>query len=267
MKTIKPILLALITAVVLSGCSTTYYYQYYTVGAEKANLSPSGNYEFTFDGVKFFYDFWGEYGNVMFVAYNSNEYDITIDLTQSSFIKNDIAEDYYKERHYIVGTNKGTSISNNETNTIAIASKNPVSIHSGNLSAYNLEADYGAALLASANTETMNINEFKGIIEAEQQKVIIPAKSAKVFCTFLINKTRYIHSDLYARSTYEPIRFTKGNTPVRFRNRICIIQNGESKICDMSFFVNGIANITFQAEPKPKAFYITYDKNYDARTR
>jgi len=82
---------------VLTSCSTSSYYQVYKSTAEKGVLS-GNNILFEDDNCRVLYNLWGEGGNIRFYIYNKTEMDLTLDLTKSFFVLNDISHEYFQNR-------------------------------------------------------------------------------------------------------------------------------------------------------------------------
>ena len=77
----------------LQSCATTYY-QVYDVETEGLQSSKE-KIVYNDDNCEIIYDLWCEQGTLNFLFKNNSETDIHIDLSQSFFIRNGIAYDYY----------------------------------------------------------------------------------------------------------------------------------------------------------------------------
>ena len=106
----------------------------------------------TQDGLEFTYNFWGESGNVRFIIYNSNDYDVTVDMTKSSFIRNNIAEDYYQ--HKQVETRIATGVYHTSKNGVAVSVNKQAS--AGTLVNY-LGRTYDVALSVGASVSANSV--------------------------------------------------------------------------------------------------------------
>ena len=228
----------------LTSCYTTYY-QVYKVAPENARLTQNGSPIFvTDDGLEFTYNLWGEAGNLRFIVHNTNDYDIIVDLTRSSFIRNNIAEDYYQGKQI---ENRVATAAYNSSEYVVSSS---ISVLVGSRDAHNyLGKSYDIALAISSiqnNTNYVQGNSTRqsAILYNEPKIIRIPANSAKVVYSFDINSQRIVDSKLSAELDYNPIMFTKETSPLIMRNRICAYKEGEEPLYhDMSFYISSIENV------------------------
>lgn len=258
--------LLLCAVMALSSCSETFY-QVFSIEAENLVYTDNGSPVYACDGLEFTYNFWGENGNVRFIVYNSNDYDVIVDLTRSSFIRNNIAEDYYQGRQYETRIATGVY----KSSKYGVSANVSKQTASGGLvnylgKTYDVALSVGASV--GANTEigtTVKKEWHTAIVQSEPQEVRIPAKSAKAFCTFNINNVRITSDRLKAGVTYDPIIFSKNDSPLEFRNRICIYRENESpNYYDMIFYINEICNVMSVAGViKPTRFYIPYSSKFE----
>ena len=253
----------LLLAVLMTACATPMYYQVYSVVPEDAQLSSNGSPVYKTDnGLEFTYNFWGESGNLRFIVYNSNNYDIIIDLTRSSFIRNNIAEDYYTgkeiEQRYATGV----------YNTAKFGVSTNVG---GQMGASTLDNYFGktydvALAISSSRTKS---KEFGTTIKREWQTAVvykepetirIPAKSAKALCSFNINNCRIISPLLKAGDTYNPIKFNKELSPLVMNNRICSYTEGSTPVFhDMTFYIDKVGNVKdISTLDSPTLFFVSY---------
>ena len=90
-------------AILTSSCvSNSYYYQVYKVSSEDKRISQDNSKYIVYedDNCKLLYNLWGNGGNVGFMFYNKTNDIIFIDLSESFFVKNRSAYDYYRNRVY-----------------------------------------------------------------------------------------------------------------------------------------------------------------------
>ena len=123
----KNILIALLSSIILTSCSTSYYYQICEV---ESNLTTDNNgaYLYTDSICDITYDFWSEGGEIKFFVYNTTDDILYIDLSKSFIIRNGLANDYFLGRTtsrtagvYTMQGNKSVSVE--EQNTTAIPPK------------------------------------------------------------------------------------------------------------------------------------------------
>lgn len=264
----KKITLLALVMCFLTSCATTYY-QVFSIKPENSSQTSNGSPIYTQDGLEFTYNFWGEYGNVRFIIYNSNDYDVIVDMTKSSFIRNNIAEDYYQGKQYETRVATGVYRSSKDGVSVNVnkqAAAGTLVNYMGRT--YDVALSVGASVGANSEVGTTVKREWHtAVVTTEPEIVRIPAKSAKAFCSFNINDTRVSSSRLWASDYYNPIKFTKDTTPMEFRNRICIYQeNGEPTYYDMNFYINEIGNVKgLYGMTKPTHFYISYSSTLEQK--
>lgn len=264
-------IIPLLLAMVHSSCTPSIYYQVFSITPENATMTDNGSPTYNRDGLEFTYNFWGENGVVNFIIYNSNDYDIIIDLTRSSFIRNNIAEDYYQGKQ--IETRIATGVYNSSKYGVYETTKNEFPI--SKLSNYmGLTYDATLALNSYANTSTILFGHSSkkewqtAIIYKEPEQVRIPAKSAKAFGAFNVNNILLTGRDLRAETNYRPKKFNKLNTPLQMRNRICVYKEGgeDPTFYEMDFYVSGIGNV-FDIQRSsiitPTQFYIPYSSELE----
>jgi hypothetical protein len=103
MKSISTILFSIVLFLMFQSCTTistvsTYYQVYSVSGSELTQERNSLIHEN--EDCKVIYDFWGKGGNPGFRIFNKTDRNIYINLSNSFFINNDIAFDYYKHREF-----------------------------------------------------------------------------------------------------------------------------------------------------------------------
>lgn len=265
----KKVALFALFVLLFTSCATTYY-QVFSVMPDKSQTTPNGSPVYSQDGLEFTYNFWGEGGKVRFIVYNSNDYDVIVDLTKSSFIRNNIAEDYYQDRQYETRVATGVYRTSKQGASITVekgASAGTLVNYFGKT--YDVALAVGAASSASVEVGSTVKKEWEtAVVTSEPKEVRIPAKSAKAFCTFNVNTIRIVSSELYAGMFYHPLKFTKDNSPMEFRNRICVSHdNGEESYYDMCFYIDSIGNIQdIQDQESPTKFYVSYSSKLEGET-
>lgn len=258
----KKLVFIALTMFVISSCAKTYY-QIFSIKPENSVYTSNGSPVYVQDGLEFTYNFWGEYGNVRFVVYNSNDFDVVVDMTKSSFIRNSIAEDYYQGKEYETRVATGVYKSSKEGVAVSVNKQvmgKPLVNYLGGT--YDVALSVGASVGANSEVGTTVKKQWEtAMTYKEPESVRIPAKSAKAFYTFNINEMRVSSVRLWASDYYNPIKFTKDSTPLQFRNRICVkSSNGEDKYYDMNFYISEIGNLKslYGDMIKPTSFYIPY---------
>lgn len=247
----KLILAACAASLMLSSCSKTFYQVYNTEAPGMVEQGSSLVYEN--DDCKLMYNLWGENGSVGFVMQNKTNEDIFLFLSQTFFIKNGEAFDYFKNREY----------SNTETTGVA-------SSVSASESIYGLANIWGMWYNASktANVETVENKGYSLTVTTKESPVVcIPAKSSKFIKEYRISD-RLIKScnqnQAYPNKKSDPVYFTKEDTPLSFKNRISYSFNkdGENlKQVENEFWVSEVINYT-EKEALEKKEYKECEKDY-----
>lgn len=262
----KRLFIGCLVSLFLFSCASSYRscYQVFSVVPENAQLTGNGSPVFvTNDGLEFTYNFWGPYGKMRFIAYNSNNYDVVVDMTRSSFIRNTIAEDYYQgkqvEERVITGMSTSSSTGTSVGNQASVSRWNNYIGHS-----FDEVLSVGASESHTKQKGSLFKKEWEtAIIYTEPKEVRIPAHSAKVFYTFDISN--YMVSELgdIPNQVYSPMVYTKQNTPMIMRNRICVCrENGEPVYHNMNFYIGKVGNVeSIDLLVSPINFYIPYLTN------
>lgn len=213
MKKNVVILLALF---LLSSCKSTFY-QVYTVQNEGL-VQEDNSLVYENEDCRVNYNLWGEHGNLGFAIYNKTEKDMFVVLSQSFFIKNGIANDYYKNREY------------KESNSLRLSSGLTYGIIQG------------SGYIGNFNNIT------SGVTYHERPIVCIPPHSLKMLSEYSI-VSRPIrncsNSQEFPRKVSIPIQFTKEDSPVNFINRISYSfdKNGANPYyVDNQFWISEITN-------------------------
>lgn len=263
----KRLFFTLALALLALSC-TPICYQLLSVKPIDAKISSNGSPIYSFDGLEFTYNLTGEHGKLRFIIYNSNDYDVLVDMTRSAFIRNNIAEDYYKGRQIETRVATGVYRASKYGVSERVGSRASIGTLTNYLGrSYDVALAIGAISEASYETGTMVKREWQtAIVETEQEIVRIPAHSAKAFYSFDINSMRVVAPGLQEHpSEYNstPISFTEYASPLVFNNRICAHKEGENPVYyDMFFYVSSIVNVDdLNGNIDPTTFYISYTPN------
>lgn len=183
----KSILFAVLTAIILESCITSYYQVYKVIPAENIK-SNENQLVYEDENCKVYYDLWAENGNIGFRLYNKTEQNIYLNLAESFFILNGIAYDYYPTRYDVKSAVTGKIVTD----------ASMISDGSLNLAGYSVS--------------------YK-----ENKIVCIPWMTSKIITEYSINKALFRDCDLFKYPTKKQIKakyFTKSNSPIVFSNRL-----------------------------------------------
>ncbi len=116
--------LIMMSVALLTSCSTTFY-QVYTTETSESISKNKNSLIFEDDNCIITYNLWKHGGDVGFTFYNKTEEMIFLNLEESFFIRNGIANDYYKDRIFESSIHSAIAVS---SNTVSHFEKNIVSI-------------------------------------------------------------------------------------------------------------------------------------------
>lgn len=264
---------------VLSSCSTSKYFQVYKTESNLKNEAGYLTYEN--NDCKVLYNLWQRNGNPGFIIQNKSDQSIYIVMPKTFYIKNGIANDYYKNREYSEGQITHTALSY----SISGASYFGGASISSYANTYN---DYLALSTKQKAGKMIVSGSSTGVSAKESCIVCIPPGSSKVFSEYVINTD--VINDCQAETIYPKFQsktttFTKEESPIVFRNRIAysFSDDGKSPLwIDNEFWVSEVVNMSdksalekhkerkcgsksktdvyFFKVAEPNKFYIDYDK-------
>ncbi len=225
-----------------TSCVAPSYYQVYSTKSE--NLKKSGNaLQFENEYCLITYNLWGNGGNVGFTIYNKTEKNLIVNLEDSYFIMNDLANNYYKNRIYSYSSNSGTSNSNFSTNSTSILLNSLQSSSSNTASRTNASSTTNSNSIGTLSSRGYSISY------NEEKTVCIPSKTAKYISEYSITNLLYRDCELVRypinKSDIKTLNFSKETSPFRFSNIITLKvedSNTYQKI-ENDFFVSEIANL------------------------
>jgi hypothetical protein len=233
----------------LTSCNvTSNYYQIYKTNTSENIVKKGDLLVFEDENCSVTYNLWNEGGNVGFNIYNKSNKNLYLNLEESFFVFNGIANNYYKNRVFSNSVNSGATYS-----TGVLASKSVTGYNFLNLLQTNKVA-------VSSNTGIVNSSGYS-VSYNEEKIVSIPPKTSKYIVEYSINNSLYRDCDLYKYPTKKQINtksFTKSDSPFVFSNKISYYLDTPDKLIkfDNSFFVSEIANY-----PESEAFYSKKDEN------
>lgn len=262
---------------VLSSCSTSKYFQVYKTESNLKNENGYLTYENS--DCKVLYNLWQRNGNPGFIIKNKLDQSIYIVMPKTFYIKNGIANDYYKNREYSIGSTTQSALSYSASGVSCFGGASISSY----ASTYN---DYIAMRTKRKAEKVVSFGNNFGVSIKESCIVCIPPGASKVFSEYVINTS--ILNDCQAETMYPKLQskattFTKEESPIVFINRIVysLSDNGEHpRWIDNEFWVSEVVNMSDKSalekhkEKKcgsksnvyffkiaaPNKFYIDYEK-------
>lgn len=234
----------------LSGCSTSTFYQLYKTDSNDVQNLVEGMV-FENEDVKVVYNFWDDTGNSSFLLFNKTESDIFVDLKKSHLILNGIASTYFQNRTFSESTSSSFSLGGSTTTNYYKG------ISTALLSGYYFDG-YGSSnaiantvsSLSSLTTRSKSaVAKGQAVTTVEQDVVCIPAQAAKAFTGFSLNNSLFRDCSLLRFPSKRQIatkRFNQNNTPLTIKNIISYGSDenpGDSfKTIESNFWVTEIAN-------------------------
>jgi hypothetical protein len=247
------------------------------------------------------YNFWKDGGNIGFLFTNKTGENLYLDMTESFFILNGIANDYYKERTFSSATSRAKSTSRSFQNRHGSQSDRTNIYATAHANTY---ADtYSASARASVNgtsnwLEFLNDNttvkassESSSVSVNERKVICIPPKASKVIMEYDITNTVYRDCNLlrYPRKNDKrSIRFAKTDSPLQFSNLLAYYVGGSDELVKIenAFYVSEISNyerkhiteeriekncgkiransrVRVFKDASPDKFYISYQTDFD----
>lgn len=235
------LLLALpVVSLIIVSCTTLNYQVYEVKSSTMTQKDNSMVYEN--EDCKILYNLWAEKGSMSFIFKNKTDKDIFIDMSQSFFIKNGEANDYYMDRTF----------ENRTYDAVSIGYSYGISksyVLSGKMWPYQYAASvskgYGLGKTVSAKSGVSSAVTIK-----EKEFICIPAKSYKYIEGYRVNpdfnKTCDRKLD-YPKNESTLATYSEDNSPLKFNNRIAYSfeeNNKSHKFIENSFWLSSVKNYT-----------------------
>lgn len=287
--------LLLLVAVLFSSCSQVYHYvQVFEAKSSQSSQTKkeSGGMLYEDNNCTLYYIFWAKGGDASFAIHNKTDKIMYVDLSKSFFIRNGIANDYYKERAWsqtstnTFGTQEttSTSVTNNTSyssgikatylgdfGTLPFSTADPVST-SANIQ--RTESDGILRSVATANSFATSTSSSIGM--KEQRIIAIPPHASKIVTEYAINTTLLLDCDL-SRYPEEKasITFDEQNSPLKFSNYITyrLEDNTQDIVVKNDFYISKVTNYaqpaiyTFVERAKKPCQNVTSDDSKDYKDK
>jgi hypothetical protein len=242
--------LFLLVVFLLSGCSTTTFYQLYKTESKDVQNVPEGMV-FENDDVKVVYNFWDDYGNSSFQLFNKTESDIFVDLKKSHLILNGIANTYFQNRTFSESSSSSVSFGGTTTSSyykgISTALLNGYYFDGFGSASSTVNSISSLSSLTTKNKST--VSEGYAVTTMEQDIVCIPAKAGKTFSGFGLKNSLFRDCGLFRFPTKKKITtksFTANSTPLTIKNIIAYgfneTMHDSFKSIKTDFWVTEISN-------------------------
>jgi len=278
MKTIN-LFIPTITAIALTSCVSTFYYQVYKVNPDNKTMLKDNLLVYEDENCKVSYNLWGDGGNIGFRFFNKTEKNIYLNLDESFFVINGTSYNYYQNRVFTNSKSLGTSVVGEAT-----ASRSMTGFNYLNLIQTNRISATNSLGVVNSSSYSVSYNE--------EKIVCIPSMTSKVITEYSINQILYRDCDLFKYPEKKEIKtksFMKSDSPFVFSNRILytVGQAGNQVKFENEFYVSEITNypdneitetkfdeycgqknsfalVTYFKNVSPDKFFIKYSKGQDS---
>lgn len=223
--TIRNFVFIALTALFLTSCASSTYYQVYKTETSDQLTQKENALIYEDENCRVMYNFWGEGGDVGFQFYNKTNNPISLHLDESFFILNDVAYDYFRDR-------------------VVTHSKSSETSASSTLTAWNLlQTNMGAQGNSVENTATSG----ESVAFQEENIITIPAKTSKIITEYNVNNRVLRDCDLIRypnKRQIKAITFNAATSPLQFSNRIAysVKDSDELVRLENSFYVSEVSN-------------------------
>ncbi len=254
---INSLFLAVVFSVLMTSCTKTFY-QVYDV--QSTNLSEKDNSLVYENGdLRVMYNLWSNDGSMGFIAQNLTDKDLFIDMTQTFFIFNGAANDYFRNREFTATTTLEASLGYSVSQS------------------YLDVTGYWPNRYVVPTGEAASAKVTKGFSQAvttkEAEYICVPANSYKVIDIYKIGPNLVRTCDRkrdFPYATQNVGSYTELTTPMKFKNRISysFTKDGENlKHIENDFYVTSISNYSKKAavgkEKKNVGCYTTIQKKIE----
>ena len=233
------IFLVVLTTLLFSSCSKTFY-QVYQVEGEQMNVTDEA-IVFDNDDCSVLYNLWSNGGNMSFLFTNKTGQSLYLIMSESFYIQNGEARDYYKE--------------GSETFTTSYSVSEAAAASATLLGQVNAGGKWYNGNISTTKAIKKGFTSSKSVTNINPKVICIPPYSSKYITSFGIlkqvqlicdnPKTNYPKHSVRVGGTY-----TKEDSPLSFRNRIAYTTNPESRdfhFIDNSFWVSYYTNYSDKA--------------------
>jgi hypothetical protein len=278
MKT-KNLIFAALISVILTSCGSSTYFQVYKATPSEQITLKERMMVYEDENCKVSYNLWGEGGNMGFTFFNKTDKNIYINKEECFFVLNGVSYNYYLNR---VFTN---SKSNAESASKGITQEKYVS-GTNNLGLLQTDKTY-----ATNSTNAMTSTGYS-VSYNEEKITCIPAMTSKLISEYNINQTLFRDCELFlypSKKQIKAITFEKIDSPLVFSNRILYTIGRSDNLIKLEneFYVTEISNYPenemigtkykeycgqtstvptkYFYEYSPDKFYIKYSNSPDGR--
>lgn len=246
MKT-KKILFTALISVLLTSCVSTSYFQVYKAAPSDKLVIKDNLLVYEDENCKVSYNLWDEGGNIGFQFFNKTDKNIYLNLEESFFILNGVSYNYYRNRVFTNSTNSGATETRGATASKSVTGINYLDL----LQTNRISATNTVGIMRSSGF-SVSINE--------EKIVCIPSQTSKIITEYNINESLFRDCDLFKYPTKKQIKsktFSKTQSPLVFSNIIAytIGQTDNLIKLENEFYVTEISNY-----PESEISELIYDE-------
>ncbi len=184
------------------------------------------------------YDFWSEQGTVTFSILNKTDSIISIDLSETFFIRNGISNPYFQARQWSANSMLGLKTTRVRNNTFI----NHNALVDPIIPSYSSYTNIYSKTTAATAVATASKSESR----REQQIIRIAPHSVYYFSEFNLRSKPFFDCDLETLPEYKKqasIRYTPETTPLQFSNYITYkVGNQAQQHIENKFYVSKVSN-------------------------
>lgn len=232
----RNLLYTISTALLLSSCATTTFYQVYDVKPTDKSINKSDKLFFEDENCKITYNLWSNGGNIGFNFNNKTDQKIYVNLNESNFILNGFAYDYYKNRTFTTSESKSASASKTSTGSVAVTGINVYN----NIQTNKVKSSSSANISSSVGY---------AVTIKEDSIICVPAKTTKRISEYSINNTLIRNCDLYRypkRKNIKTKSYSIEESPIVFSNLITYEIKRKKVTVENEFYVSEITNYPYK---------------------
>ena len=260
----RKIFILCIAAMMFVSCAQVYKYVQVFDAQPSANSNirtERGGMLYEDDQCILFYSFWADGGDASFAIFNKTDKVMYVDLSKSFFIRNGIANDYYKDRAWSTSSSNlvGVQASSSETlfrnstlttgvgatylgnlGSLPLTSADPI------LTSVNSQATDTYGMLRSTAYANVYATGTSSSLAVKEQKILaIPPHASKIVAEYAINTSIWLYCDL-ARFPKEEasITFEESESPLRFSNYITyrLSDTETERVVENDFYISKVTN-------------------------
>ena len=240
--------LVMLLAALLSSCASTYYQVYETRPLPGTQVERGdGVLVYEDENCRVLYDFWTDGGNAGFAIYNKTGENLYVDKSESFFVKNGTAKNYYEGKSYARTVNE---VVPPPREAVEAAATVDAVVNSLSLLTAAVAVGAGAQVDGIYQQQTVVKGSSNPLtIQWDEEKVVaIPPHTSKYIKYQTINELRLRYCDFpqnpRGNKDVQPLPFTEEESPIVFENIIAykVGKEGSQVNIRNGFYVSMIAN-------------------------